>query len=201
MPDIFSAGAGLVSGLISGIAGIGQRNKAKKALNQLQYPTEQLPEELTRNQNMAEQMAGQGLPSEQYNQAMKNIERQQLMALNNAHNRRSGLIGLGGIQQRGDDALLNLDVANSQQRIANQRNLMSVNSQVAGVKRDLFDKNVRDKYNRDYGYNMSLLGSGNQNLFGGIDKGVAGLGGILSGLFGSGKKNKNYSDQEPALHV
>lgn len=193
MPDLFGPIAGIASGLITGAAGLIQKGKARKALRNLEYPTEQLPDELARNQNSAEQLAAQGLPSEQYNQAMKNIQRQQLMSLRGAQDRRGGLMAISGIQQGTNDALLNLDARNAAQRIANKQQLMTVNNQVAGAKRDSFDKNVRDKYNRDYNYQMSVLGAGNQNLFGGIDKGAAGLGGLLSGLFG-GKNSSAGAD-------
>ncbi len=163
-----------VGGLLSFGSGLIQAHKGNKLLKGLQYPTEQLPDEYQQNQNTAQQMAATGMPAEQYNMAMKNIQRQQLMALRAANDRRGGLNVLTALLQGTNDATLNLDSANSQQRVSNQRNLMTVNNQVAGVKRDLFDRNIRDKYMRDYQYAMQLKGMGNQNLVGGVDKLAAG---------------------------
>lgn len=176
-----------VSGLIGGVTGLIQKGQGKKMLKGLQYPTESLPQEYAQNQQLATQQAAQGMPSEQYVKAMKNIQQQQLMAIRGAQDRRAGVGLIPYIQQQTNDANLNLDSQNAQMRLANQRNLMNVNSQVAGVKRDLFDLNTRQKYNRDYDYAMSIIGAGNQNLTGGLDKIASG--GL--GLFGGGVRGGN----------
>lgn len=198
MPDLFSGIAGLASGLISGIAGIGQKRKANKWLNSHQQPMESVPAEVLQNQSNAIRDAAQGMPSEQYAQAMKNIQRQQLMALRGANDRRGGLMALSGIQQAGNDALLNLDAKSAAIRMANKQNLQNVNNQVAGWKDKVWQNNINNPYQRDRNYNMSLLGMGNQNLFGGLDKGLAGLGGIGMNLFGKKTKKPNI-DFDPAL--
>lgn len=186
--DPISGIAEAAGGVISGITGLIQKHKGNKLLKSLQYPTEELPAEYQQNQNLAQTMAATGLPSEQYNLAMKNIQRQQLMALRAANDRRGGLNVLPALLQGGNDATLKLDAANAQQRIANQRNLMTVNNQLGGLKRDIFDKNIRQKYMNDYSYAMSLKGIGNQNFVGGLDKLAAG--GL--GLLGT-KKSNNYA--------
>jgi hypothetical protein len=174
--------AGLAGGLISGISGAIQKHKANKILGGLQYPTEQLPSEITQNQQAATRMAATGLPSEQYANAMKNIQRQQLMALRGAHDRRGGLGIISGIQQGTNDATLNLDTQDAQMKLANQKNLMAVNNQVAGWKSRLFNANQRGQYNQQYNYGMGLLGMGNQNLNSGIDKFASGGIGLFAGL-------------------
>lgn len=177
--------AGAAGGLLTGITGLIQKGKANKMLKNLQYPTEEIPQEVFQNQNLAQTRASTGMPSEQYNLAMKNLQRQQLTALRGANDRRGGLVALPNILQATDDASLKLDANNAQQRIANERNLMSVNNQVAGWKDKVWQHNVSDKYNRDYQYAMSLKGAGNQNLAGGLDKLGGGLMyGLGSGLFG-----------------
>lgn len=188
--QIFSGVAQGISGLISGVTGALQRHKGNKLLKGLTYPTETLPAEFEQNQNLAQTMAANGMPSEQYNLAMKNIQRQQLMALRSANDRRGGLNVLPALLQGGNDATLKLDAENATQRTANQRNLINVNSQVGNEKRDIFDKNVRQKYMNDYQYAMSLLGAGNQNLTGGIDKFAAAAG---ASLYGATNKRNNYA--------
>lgn len=188
VPGIGTGIGALVGGAIGLVSGISQKSKAKKLLSGLQYPTEQLPQEVVANQRLAQQRAAEGLPSEQYNQAMRNIQRQQLMALRGAHDRRGGLGILPGIQQGTNDATLNLDVANANARLGNERQLMNVNNQVANWKSQLFNANVRDKYNRDYNYAMGLKGMGNQNIVGGLDSLAAGgIGLLTSGGRGTGR--------------
>lgn len=160
----------ITSGLVSGITGLIQRGEAKKILKDNPYPTYEIPNEVR-------EAAATGLPSEQYNQAMQNIQRQQLTALKNANDRRGGLATVGTINQQTNDATLSLDAKNAMARQQNQLRLASYRDKA-------FDWNVKNKYQQNYGYGMSLLGAGNQNLTGGIDKALAGAGYLSLG--GSG---------------
>lgn len=200
MPDqssLYSGAAQSGAGLLSGLTGIMQIAQGGKKLKKLgAMPIETLPDEFQQNQNMAQTMAATGMPSEQYNLAMKNIQRQQLMALRAANDRRGGLNVLPQILQGGNDATLKLDANNAAMRTANQRNLMSVNSQVGGIKRDLFDRNIRQKYQRDYDYAMGLIGQGNKNALGGLDKMLGGGGSMAAnagGDFGGSSRRNQYN--------
>jgi hypothetical protein len=172
--------ANIGAGLISGVTGFFQRRAAKKALAKLQRPEYQIPDEILRNQKMAEQAANEGLPSAQYNQAMQNIQRQQNRGISAAADRRGGLMALPGLQQQANDALLGLDVKNAQARMANQQKLYGINSQVAGYKDKQWDINKMQPYERDYQYNMGLLGAGNQNLVSGGEKLLGGAGELIA---------------------
>jgi hypothetical protein len=176
------AAAGLIGGGISSAVGLFQRGSANRWLKNNQMPEETIPRELLENQGIANNMANSGLPAEQYNNAMKRIQRQQMNALHAAGDRRGVLSSLAGITGAGNDAMSDVEAQDAAARTQNQKLAMGVNSEVAGVKRDLFDKNKREKYMREWTYNMGKLGSGNQNLMGGIDKMLAGG----AGLFGGG---------------
>lgn len=185
--------AQIASGLIGGITGLIQRHKAKKALAGLQYPTETIPQEVLQNQQLATLRANTGLPSEQYNQAMQNVARQQNAAIRGATDRRSGLLTIAQNQQQGNDAVLNLDVANAKARLGNEKTLMGVNNTVGAYRQKAWDWNVRQKYTRDYSYAQGLLGAGNQNFIGGLDKAASGIlnigqdfGKVASGLLKGG---------------
>lgn len=195
---VIGVGAGLVGGLIKGIVGAKQKRQGNKILNGLQYPTEQVPQEEIENKNIAEQQAATGLPSEQYQNAMQNIQRQQLAAIRGAHDRRGGLGAIAGIQQNTNDANLNVDVADAKQKIANQNNLMNVNNRLSSWKDKVWQNNVLGKYNQQYNYGMGLLGQGNQNAVGGLDQALGGLGagaagfyGNTAGLFGTGNNKQS----------
>lgn len=194
MPDATSfspwgAAAQAASGLLSTGIGLLQRGAANRWLKKNQQPEEAMPTEIRRNQELATIRANTGLPSEQYNTAMKNIQNQQLMALRGASLLGGGkALGiLGGINQYGNDAVGNLDARNAQARLQNEGQLINVNNQVAGWKSRLFDTNVRQKWLRQYNQMMNQQGAGNQNIVGGVDKLFA-AGGQLgaSGGFGGG---------------
>lgn len=190
MPLPLLAIAALAGSAIKGISGAVQKNRAHGLLNDLgDSPNESIPDEVYQNQAQAKLNANVGLPSEQYNQAMKNLQRQQLMQLKQANDRRGGLAVLAGGQQNYDDSLLKLDVANSQARLQNQKTLYGINNNIAGWKDKVWGNNVRDKWNRKYQYAMSLLGAGNQNFTSGID-GVIGAGlEYAGGQNGGGQSN------------
>lgn len=182
--------ADLAGGLLKLGTGLIERGQANKWLRNNQMPEETIPEEVLQNQTNANQQANTGLPSDQYNKAMRDIQRQQLTSLRFANGRRGGLMALSGIMRGTNDATINLNAQDATQRVNNQRYAAGVNDQVAGWKSRLFDVNKRQPYNRDFDYNMQLKGAGGQNLTSGIDSGIAGA----AQLFGGGKRYNRAND-------
>lgn len=197
------AGAGIANiagGLVGGITGLFQRRKANKMLKSLSRPTYAIPEEITRSQKMAEMAAQEGLPSAQYNKAMQNIQRQQSNALAGATDRRSALMALPKIQQAANDAALGLDVQDAQARMQNQRTLYGVSNTTAGYKNKQFEINQMQPYQQQRDYAMSLLGAGNQNFTGGIDKLLAGAGSLAFGSGGGKRKMTAGNSGDPTYY-
>jgi len=194
------AGVSLVGGLISSGA---QKRKAKNQLDQLNknQPVEALPNEVTQNQELATLRSNTGLPSEQYNQAMKNIQRQQMASLKAASDRKMGLGLISSLDDNANTAIGNLDAANAKARLQNQNQLMGINNQVANWKKGIFDRNVRQVWNRNYDYSMGLLGQGNQNQANVINSSVGLAGTALMGKYGSGllgsRKSNNTGTNDP----
>lgn len=157
--------------------GIHKKNLAKKALSaaNAERPTEQVPQAVLNSQALAQQNANTGLPSAQYNAAMQNIKNQQMQALSGSADRRGGLALLGQIQSQGNNANLQLDSANSAQRLKNDQSLVDVNSEVGQWQDKAWQNNYNDKYKNDYNYAMGLLGSGNANVTTGVDQAGAGI--------------------------
>jgi hypothetical protein len=183
------------SGLIKGGIGLIQRGSENRWLKNNQEPVEMMPSEIKRNQQLATIRANTGLPSEQYNNAMKNIQRQQLMTLRKAQDLGGGkaLSILGGLNQQGNDAVGDLDARDAQMRVSNEGTLMNVNNNVAGWKSKLFDSNIRQRWMRQYEQKMGELGSGNTNLTNGID-GLASAGiGFAAGMNGGGQGEEGGS--------
>lgn len=182
--------ANMAGGVIPLIAGIFQKKKAKKMLANLNQPAYTIPEEVMRNQKMAEMAANEGLPSQQYNNAMKNIQRNQSNMLAGALDRRSALMALPKIQRAANDATGNLDAQDAQARMQNQRTLYGVGNTTSQYRDKAFNINQMQPYQQKYNYAQSLLGAGNQNFTSGLDKLVAGGGQLLAGTsFGSKKKS------------
>lgn len=205
MPDATSASpygaiAQAAGGLLQTGIGLIQRGQANRWLKRNQEPLEAMPTEVKRNQQLAEIRANTGMPSQQYNNAMKNIQRQQLLALRGAGSMGGGkaLAILGGLDQQGNDAVGNIDAQDAQMRVYNEGQLINVNNNVAGWKSKLFDSNVRQRWLRQYQQKMSELGAGNVNAVGGIDKIFAAGGeyGASGGFGGGTKKGGGFYDTQ-----
>lgn len=185
------------SGLLSGAVGFFQRRKAKKMLKNLNQPVYDIPNEVLENKRRAEMAANEGMPSQQYTNAMRNFQRNQTSALSASLDRRSALMALPKIQQQSNDAMSNLDAQDAIMRQQNQRALYGINSQVAQYRDKAFDINKMQPYQRDYGYAMGLLGAGNQNLLSGADRLLAGGGQFIDSLSGGGSSSGKRKQQSP----
>jgi hypothetical protein len=169
--SLILGGGQLLGGLFSGLIGGGQRRQGKELLQRSPHLAYEIPPE-------AIQAASEGLPSAQYDQAMKNIQRQQAAAISAANERKSGLSTISKTQALTNDAMGELDAQNAAARMSNQRVLSQYRDKAWSVK----DRQRQE----DRAYAYGLMGAGGQNIASGIDKGIAGFGGIGYGLFGDG---------------
>lgn len=183
-----SVAVGVIGTATSLIVGGTQKRKAKKELAKLnaEKPIETLPEEIKQSQELANLRAKTGLPSEQYNMAQKNIQRQQQRALRGAADRKMGLAMLPYLDDNANRAMEKLDANNANARRENERTLLDVNTQVGNWKKGLYDRNVRQIWNRNFDYNMGLLGQANDNIMQGINSGINVAGGIAGKYAGGG---------------
>jgi len=186
-----AVGASAVSAGVSYFGGQAKKNKANSMLNNLKEVPYTIPQEILDNQKMAQMRATGGMPSAQYQNAAKDIQRNSNAAIQQAVDRRGGVGLIGGIQGQANDATNNLNVADAQTKIANEKTLYGINNDVASF-RDKEYAAKKDIYDRDYNYAMSLKGAGNQQIEGALDKGLsaAAMGvnaGMGQGLFGGAK--------------
>lgn len=189
--------AAVVAALISsapaalkGIQGIFQGIKGKKMAKANVRPTYQIPKEFAQNLAIAENMGRVGMPQQQYTQGLQNIQRNQSAGL-----RQIGRMGRGGsvagLARAGMDAGVNLDVADANARLANQRAAMGYRGvmgqqQLAKQQWDKFGK-----YQEDAAAAEALMGAGRQNVMGGLsDLANVGLMGMSEGGFGVGGGKK-----------
>lgn len=192
---IIGAVVGIGTSAYGIISGAHQRKKAERELAKLNanQPNEKIPEEITKNQELASLRAKTGLPSEQYSMAMKNIQRQQAKSLRSAADRRMGLGLVATLDDNANRAVGNLDAQNAQARLDNEKVLMNTNNQVANWKKGIYDRNVRQVWERNYDYNMGLKGQGNQNISNGITSGLGAISSGLSAYYGGGGGNSRWA--------
>ncbi len=169
---LIAGGAQLIGGLFKGGKARRQKREGRRLLAEAGDPDYVIPSEIT-------QAAAEGLPQQQYDQAMKNIQRQQMQAISGAQDRRGGLASIGKIQDNTNNATLGLDVADAKARQQNQRTL-------AQYKDKAWDWNTRQRFERKYNYAQSLIGAGNQNAAGAFDQAIGGIGMGANALLGGG---------------
>lgn len=158
-----------VTGLISTVSGLFQKAKANRLAKLNVRPVYNIPDEIKRNQQMAQQMATQGMSSQQYGQQAQAIGRNATSALANAQDRRGGLATIGAIQQNTNDADLNLNVQDNNLRLNNIRNLMAQNSTLAQYKDKAFAWNKQAKFQENAAAIRALQGAGNANINTGLN--------------------------------
>jgi hypothetical protein len=180
---IGGAGGALI-GLASGFFG---KKKANSILKQNPFPTQGMPNEIAANQQIAQAEATEGMPSEQYAAAQKNIQRSQQAAVSAASASPGGAVrNIGAITQAANDATGQLNAQSAEMRRQNIGQELGANTAAASWKDKLFDWNNKTKFAMNYNYGMGLLGQSNQNIMAGADKLLGTTAGAAaSGLFGS----------------
>lgn len=196
-----AAVGGLVGGGISLVSGLSQKKKAHDLLNQNKYPIYQIPKAIKDNLTNAQAQANTGLPSQTYNNAAKDIQRNQVATLLSAQRTRKGLPAIVDAQGKTNDAFGKLNAADASARVANEKQLYGINAQYGNYENSAFNWNQKNKYEENRQYGMQLLGAGNQNFTGGLDK----IGGALALFAGSGgfrgRKKYNQGDIVDSTHT
>lgn len=137
----------------------------KAAQLRRQRPEYEIPKEVMQNQNIAQNMAMQGLPAAQYNRAQANIDRNTAFGLRQSSSRRGGLVGLAGQEQAANDAYGNLDVADANARRQNMGTWMNQNQNVAQYRDKAFQLNQLEPWQMDMQAAAANQGAGIQNLY------------------------------------
>lgn len=157
-----AGGIGVLGKLWSGFS---QKNQANKIAKNNPRGVQTVQSEYQQNVNDAELMAKNGMPSQQYNNALNNIGRNQAGGLRLA-SRKGGTSGIASILRAGNDATANLDVQDSIQKNRNMLNLLQERRVLGGQKQAAWNWNTRDKYLENLAKEQALRGAGNQNLAG-----------------------------------
>ena len=135
---------------------------AKEEANRVKY---KIPDEVYQNLNQAQQQALQGLPEEQKQQYLSNLQRSSSYALGQAGTRKAGLAGVSAINEQQNVGYGNMLAQDAAARMQNQQQLMGQRANVADYKNMAFsqEKNAQDVYNAKVNANVGAL---TQNLMG-----------------------------------
>lgn len=152
--------------IIKGISGMVQAGKGMRLRKKLVRPTEQANPLYQQNVALAEQMSKQGLPQQQYNNQLNNIQRNQAGVLARGLGGRNNL---ASILRASNDATNNLMSQDASARMNNQRFAFGQRGILANAQERAFAYNQKGKYEDDMNYANSLIGAGRQNTMGALD--------------------------------
>lgn len=171
------AGGSLAYGIGKGIS---QNKQASNIEKNNVRPTYQIPKEYQDNVNMARQMAQIGLPQEQYNNQVNNINRNQAGGFQTLSRSANPGAGVASVVRAGNDATNNLNAQDAAARQNNQRFFIGQNGVLGQqeLAKQQYDK--FDKYTEQFNKAAALRGSANQNIQNGINGASSMVGGLAS---------------------
>jgi len=177
--------------------GYWQYAKGKKQQEKLDAegrPQYEIPEEFKQNLSQAQLQALEGMPAEQKQQYIENVQRATQSGLGATSTRKGGLSGIGTLYQQETDAYRQLLSMDSQARQQNQQQVMQARSVVGEQQLAAQEVNVFQPYRLAYNQAQALMGAGAQNVVGGWQGTrdvIAGsfTGGAAGGGGGGGQQN------------
>lgn len=177
--------------IVKGLAGIGQIFKGNSMAKNNKRPDYEIPQEFRDNLAMAENMAQVGLPQQQYNNALNNINRAQAGALGVLSRSANPAAGLAAALRQTQGAAMNLDAQDASTRLNNQR--FAIGQRGILGQQQLAKQNWDriGRYQENASAASALKGAGMQNAFGALD-GLSQLG-LYSGMNGQTQSNTPVS--------
>jgi len=144
--------------------GLHQQSEANKIKKNLKTPQYDIPQEFIENRNISRQMAQLGLPQQQYNNNLNQINAAQAGAVAAASRSANPGAAVGAIQGQTNAATNNLNAEDAAARQTNQRYYLDQNAQLGGQKLAQQQANVFDPYTQHYNEAQALQGAGMQNV-------------------------------------
>ncbi len=143
-------------------------------------PTYEIPQEIQQNLTQAQADALQGLPEEQRQMFLSNIERGNASALSQIGSRSGGLAGVAAVNQNANDSYGKLLAMDSQARMANKDKLYGMRQNLADYKDQAWQVNKLNPYYEATASNNAMIGAGMQNVSQGFQQGNQGGGADFS---------------------
>lgn len=158
------AGTAVVGTGMKLYSGLHQQSQANKIDANNPRPDYVIPQEYYDNVNMARNMAQVGLPQQQYNNQLNNINTNQAGAIQSLSNSANPGANLASIVRGGDAATNTLNAQDAQARDANQRVYMQQLGVLAQQKLAQQQSDKFDKYTEQFNKAAALRGAGMQNV-------------------------------------
>lgn len=155
-----------------------KKNIKKDAANR---PAYQIPPEIQQNLNQGQQAALQGLPEEQKQQYISNLQRGSAYALGQSSSRNGGLQGISAINEQQNQGYANMLSQDSAARMANQKELYGLRNNMADYKGQKFQLNNLNPYYEGIAARNANLGQLTQNSSNSVQMGAAGIGSYMNG--------------------
>jgi len=173
-----------IGALGKGIFGAIQNHQASEIEKNNHRPTMGVQQELNDNVATADQMARIGLPQQQYENQLNDIQRNQaggLYALGHSANPGANI---ASVVRAGNDATNNLNAEDAAARNRNTLALIQQRGILANAKQNAWNYNYADKYSENLAKSQALRGAGTQNIAGALND-IGGAGMSMLG-YGSG---------------
>jgi hypothetical protein len=140
-------------------------------------PTYEIPPEIAQNLSQAQHDALQGMPEEQKQQYLSNLQRSNAYALSQSNSRKGGLAGISSLNESNNGALGNLASMDAGARMQNQDKLYGARQTMADYRDQAFQINKSNPYYEQTAQNSAMIGAGMQNMSQGFQQGNTGGGG------------------------
>lgn len=154
-------------------------------------PVYNIPPEVMAGLNEAERQALQGLPEEQKQQYITNLQRGTAYGLSNIGSRKGGLSGVATLNEQQNQGYYNLLGADAAARMQKQQNVFGQLENVANYKGQQFQLNQLNPYYENTAKAQAMMGAGIQNIGNSFQ--------IAAG--GAGQGSNPYSQKNSAPQV
>lgn len=161
------AGVAIGAGALKSLGGILQSGKGNKMAKRAIDPGYKIPKGFAQNLAYADNLAQQGLTSQQYNKAQQDINRAGTAGVRALGKYSNTAAGVGSLFRNQTDAFTKLNVEDANMRRQNILNAM-------GYRRDFANQQLaKQQYGQQAYMNQinqanALKGAGMQNIFGGL---------------------------------
>lgn len=187
-----SAGAligGPVGAAVGAVGGLGlglwenHKNKEQAKKDEANRPQYQIPDEYKQQLSLVQQQSLQGMPQEQQQQFINNLQQSTAYGLNQLGTRNAGLAGVAQLNQNQNQGLANLASMSAQMRVANQDKYINQLGLMGDQKSQQFQLNKLNPYNVGVARNNANTGVLYQNLNNSLQLGSQALG-LMKGYGG-----------------
>lgn len=167
--------------LIGGVLGAGLGVYQAYGQDDEKRPEYNVPDSVKKSLTVAQMRALEGMPEEQRQLFLQNLDRGTQYGLKQLGDRRAGISGVAELNQQRNDALLGLNAQDAQIRSGNQRDYMNQLNTMGEYQDQAFQINKLAPYYEGQAQNQAQMGANVQNI-----------GNSISGLASTYGNNGSY---------